>query len=61
MTTSMQPCPSVDLPPQLLPHQAPARRADLLRMLIALTHPRQLPSLQLHGELAARAGPGSLL
>lgn len=43
--------------PRLLPHKPPARRADL-RMLVALTHLRQLPSLQLHGELAARAGAG---
>lgn len=41
--------------------QPPARRADLLRMLVALTHLRQLPSLQLQGELAARAGAESLL
>lgn len=44
--------------PRLLPHQPPALRADLLRMLVALTHLRPLPSLQLHGELAARAGAG---
>lgn len=47
--------------PRLLPHQPPAHRADLLRMLVALTHLRQLPFLQLHGELAVRAGVGSLL
>lgn len=47
--------------PKVLPHQPPACKADLLRMLVALTHLRQLPSLQLHGELAARAGAGSFV
>lgn len=47
--------------PKVLPHQPPACKADLVRMLVALTHLRQLPSLQLHGELAARAGAGSLV
>lgn len=57
-TTFMQPCLSVDLPPSYCSTNPQLEGLTCSGCSLLW---RQLPSLQLHGKLAARAGAGSFL